>query len=39
MTILDTIVAQKRLEVARPPAGPVAAYQFREATQQCGERC
>ena len=36
MTILDTIVVQKRLEVARLPAGPVAAFQLREATQQRG---
>jgi hypothetical protein len=31
MTILDTIVAQKRLEVARLPVGAVAAHRLREA--------
>ncbi len=36
MTILDTIVVQKRLEVARLPAGPVAAFQLREAIRQRG---
>ena len=37
MTILDTIVAQKRLEVAQLPAGPVAAHQLREANQRRGD--
>jgi len=37
MTILDTIVSQKRLEVARLPVGPVAAHQLREAIQQRGD--
>lgn len=36
MTILDTIVVQKRLEVARLPEGPVAAFQLREAILQRG---
>jgi indole-3-glycerol phosphate synthase len=36
MTILDTIVVQKRLEVVRLPEGPVAAFQLREAIQQRG---
>jgi indole-3-glycerol phosphate synthase len=36
MTILDTIVVQKRVEVARLPEGPVAAFQLREAIQQRG---
>jgi indole-3-glycerol phosphate synthase len=35
-SILDTIVVQKRLEVARLPEGPVAAFQLREAIQQRG---
>ena len=37
MTILDTIVAQKRLEVAQLPAGSVAAYQLREAIVRRGD--
>lgn len=37
MTILDTIVAQKRLEVAKLPAGSVAAYQLREAIARRGD--
>ena len=37
MTILDTIVAQKHLEVARLPVGPVAAYQLRDAIQRRGD--
>jgi len=36
MNILETIVAQKRVEVARLPAGPVAAYQLREAVARRG---
>ena len=35
--ILDTIVARKRLEIARLPAGPVAAHQLREALRQRGD--
>lgn len=31
MAILDTIVLQKHAEVARLPAGPIAAFQLREA--------
>lgn len=37
MTILDTIVIQKRTEVARLPAGPVAAFQLREAIYRRGD--
>ncbi len=37
MNILDTIVAQKRIEVARLPAGPVAPHQLREAIQRRGD--
>lgn len=37
MNILDTIVVQKRLEVARLPAGPVAALHLREAVRQRGD--
>ena len=37
MTILDTIVAQKRIEVARLPQGPVAAHQLREAIRRRGD--
>jgi len=37
MTILDTIVVQKRLEVGRLPAGPVAAHQLREAITRRGD--
>lgn len=37
MTILDTIVAQKRIEVARLPEGPVAAHQLREAVRRRGD--
>ena len=36
MSILDTIVAQKRVEVGLLPAGPVAAFQLRQAIQQRG---
>jgi hypothetical protein len=36
MSILDTIVAQKRLEVGLLPPGPVAAFQLREAIQRRG---
>lgn len=36
MNILDTIVEQKRVEVARLPAGPVAAHQLREAIARRG---
>lgn len=35
--ILDTIVARKRIEVARLPTGPVAAHQLREAIQARGD--
>ena len=35
--ILDTIVAQKRLEVARLPGGSVAAHQLREAIRERGD--
>ena len=35
-TILDKIVIQKRLEVARLPAGPIAAYQLRAAIERRG---
>jgi len=35
-TILDKIVVQKRLEVARLPAGPVAAHQLRAALAKRG---
>jgi indole-3-glycerol phosphate synthase len=37
VTILDTIVVQKRLEVARLPAGPVGAYRLRDAIKQRGD--
>ncbi len=37
MTILDTIVIQKRAEVARLLAGPVAAFQLREAIHRRGD--
>ncbi|MFM7214281.1 MAG: indole-3-glycerol phosphate synthase TrpC [Verrucomicrobiota bacterium] len=37
MTILDTIVVQKRLEVARLPVGPVAAHQLRGAITRRGD--
>lgn len=37
MNILDTIVVQKRVEVARLPVGPVAAYRLREAIQRRGD--
>lgn len=37
MTLLDTIVAQKRLEVALLPQGPISARQLREALQRRGE--
>jgi indole-3-glycerol phosphate synthase len=37
MTILDTIVVQKRLEVGRLPAGPVAAHKLREAITRRGD--
>ncbi len=36
MNILDTIVEQKKVEVARLPTGPIAAYQLREAIRQRG---
>lgn len=36
MSILDTIVAQKRIETGLLPAGPVAAFQLREAIQRRG---
>ncbi len=36
MSILDTIVAQKRIETGLLPSGPVAAYQLREAIQRRG---
>ena len=36
MSILDTIVAQKRLEVGLLPPGPVAAFRLREAIQRRG---
>ena len=36
MSILDTIVAQKRVEVALLAPGPVAASQLRQAIQQRG---
>ncbi|MBM3849258.1 MAG: indole-3-glycerol phosphate synthase TrpC [Verrucomicrobia bacterium] len=36
MSILDTIVARKREEVALLPAGPVAAHRLREAIQRRG---
>lgn len=37
MTILDTIVVQKRTEVARLPGGSVAAYQLRAAVEKRGD--
>jgi indole-3-glycerol phosphate synthase len=37
MNILDTIVEQKRVEVARLPLGTVHAHQLREAIQQRGD--
>jgi indole-3-glycerol phosphate synthase len=37
MTILDTIVAQKRIEVANLPAGSVAANQLRKAIARRGD--
>lgn len=37
MNILDTIVAQKRTEVARLPEGSVAGYQLREAILRRGD--
>lgn len=37
VSILDTIVHQKHLEVARLPAGPVSAYQLREAVRRRGD--
>lgn len=37
MNILDTIVEQKKVEVARLPTGPIAAYQLREAIRQRGD--
>ena len=36
-TILDTIVARKREEVVRLPAGPVGAHQVREAVRRRGD--
>ena len=36
MSILDTIVAQKRVETALLPPGPVAAHQLREAIRHRG---
>ncbi|MCE2826742.1 MAG: indole-3-glycerol phosphate synthase TrpC [Verrucomicrobium sp.] len=36
MSILDTIVARKREEVALLPAGPVAAHRLREAIERRG---
>jgi indole-3-glycerol phosphate synthase len=36
-TILDTIVVQKRLEVAQLPTGTIAAYQLREAIKHRGD--
>ncbi|MEN9546417.1 MAG: indole-3-glycerol-phosphate synthase [Verrucomicrobiota bacterium] len=36
MSILDTIVAQKRVETALLPQGPVAAHQLREAIRHRG---
>jgi indole-3-glycerol phosphate synthase len=37
MTILDTIVVQKRIEVARLPENPVTAHQLREAVRRRGD--
>jgi len=37
VNILDTIVVQKRLEVARLPAGSVAPHHLREAVRQRGD--
>lgn len=37
MNILDRIVARKREEVSRLPAGPVAAHQLREAIRKRGD--
>lgn len=37
MTILDTIVVQKRTEVAQLPGGSVAAYQLRAAVEKRGD--
>ncbi|MEY2788963.1 MAG: hypothetical protein RLZZ34_2106, partial [Verrucomicrobiota bacterium] len=36
MSILDTIVARKREEVALLPTGPIAAHQLREAIRRRG---
>jgi indole-3-glycerol phosphate synthase len=37
LTILDTIVARKGIEVGRLPAGPAGAHQLREAIRQRGD--
>ena len=34
MNILNTIVAQKRIEVARLPAGPISARDLRDVAQK-----
>ena len=36
VNILDTIVAQKRIEIARLPSGPVTAFHLRSAIQRRG---
>ena len=37
MNILDTIVAQKQLEIAKLPAGPVGAHSLRDAVRRRGD--